>query len=295
VGAFAKNPETSAPQDVWLTPEAVAVHSKHPLLQSLLVTGAGFVANATGRLRKAPQGMREAIFLLCLRGNGWCELPSGLQAIRKGDLLVVPPKSPFAVGAHASAPWTVHWVQVVGDNLPHFLRELSFSRLRPVLAVGEDLSLGRLFNEILKTLQRGRGFEQMLQASLTFGHLLGILVAQRRGHAPESADVARRVAETIIFMSEHLHEPLRMPDLARLANISPNYFTEVFKQQTGCSPRDYLHLLRIHRACQLLSQPGLSIKVIASRLGYQDQFHFSRQFKAFQGLSPTDYRSAPRS
>jgi AraC family transcriptional regulator, arabinose operon regulatory protein len=294
VGALTKTPETHAPQEVLLPPEVVAAHAKHPLLQSLLVGGAGFVANAPGRLRQERHGMREAMFLLCLQGNGWCELPSGLQALRKGDLLVVPPRTPFAVGAHASAPWTVHWVQVVGDNLPHFLRELSFSRLRPVLTVGEDLSLARLFNEILKTLRRGRGFEQLLQASLAFGHLLGILVAQRREHAPESADATRRVAETIVFMSEHLHEPLRVPDLARLANISPNYFTEIFKQQTGCSPRDYLHLLRIHRACQLLSQPDLSIKMIASRLGYQDPFHFSRQFKAFQGLSPTDYRSASR-
>jgi AraC-like DNA-binding protein len=34
----------------------------------------------------------------------------------------------------------------------------------------------------------------------------------------------------------------------------------------------------------------LNVKEIATRLGYQDQFHFSRQFKAFQGASPSEYR-----
>jgi AraC-like DNA-binding protein len=81
-----------------------------------------------------------------------------------------------------------------------------------------------------------------------------------------------------------------MSALAALANLSQAHFSVLFKEQTGCSPRDYLHLLRIHRACQLLRDPALSVKEVATRLGYQDQFHFSRQFKAFQGMSPSEYR-----
>jgi AraC family transcriptional regulator, transcriptional activator of pobA len=48
--------------------------------------------------------------------------------------------------------------------------------------------------------------------------------------------------------------------------------------------------LRIHHACQMLGSEKLSVKEIAARLGYQDPFHFSRRFKAFQGVSPTEYR-----
>jgi transcriptional regulator GlxA family with amidase domain len=92
-------------------------------------------------------------------------------------------------------------------------------------------------------------------------------------------------------MSENLGEPLRMTALARLAGLSTAHFGVLFKEQTGSSPRDYLHLLRIHKACQLLRASNLQIKEIAARLGYQDQFHFSRQFKAFEGVSPSDYRA----
>ena len=92
-------------------------------------------------------------------------------------------------------------------------------------------------------------------------------------------------------MSEHVAEPLRVSMLARLAGLSPDYFAQLFKVQTGCSPREYLHLLRIHRACRLLETTSLGIKQIANQLGYQDPFHFSRKFKGFQGLSPTEYRA----
>ncbi len=291
VATLRKNPKAGLQQEILLPLGAAAVHLRHPLLQPLLVTGTGFLPYATGPFRRCPSGVREAFFILCLKGNGWCEISGAIQGLRKGELLVVPPNTPFAVGAHASAPWTIHWVQAAGNELVQYFQELSLAPARPILTVGEDLQVVRLFHETLNTLQRGIGFPHLLQASHCFGHLLALLIAKCSAQPPANSGTVGKVAETIIYMSENLHEAMRMPELARLANLSPDYFGEIFKAQTGCSPRDYLHLLRIHRACQLLSHPGLSIKEVASQVGYQDPFHFSRQFKAFQGLSPRDYRS----
>ena len=85
-------------------------------------------------------------------------------------------------------------------------------------------------------------------------------------------------------------QTLKVGALAAFCNLSAAHFTVVFKQETGCSPRDYLNLLRIHRACEWLQGTSLPMKEIAARLGYQDPFHFSRRFKEFQGVSPTEYR-----
>jgi AraC family transcriptional regulator of arabinose operon len=46
----------------------------------------------------------------------------------------------------------------------------------------------------------------------------------------------------------------------------------------------------MQRACRLLEDTGLSIKEISSKLGYDDQFYFSRVFKSINGIAPSDYR-----
>jgi transcriptional regulator GlxA family with amidase domain len=91
-------------------------------------------------------------------------------------------------------------------------------------------------------------------------------------------------------MKQHLEQPLHVPTLAALANLSPSHYTALFKQHTGYAPIDYLIRLRMHWACQLLDTTNLPVKNIAASLGYDDPFYFSRLFKAVNEASPTEYR-----
>jgi AraC-like DNA-binding protein len=275
-----------------LLPEGVikAALREQPLLRGLLAAGAGYSPKATSHLRRRPQTLDQALLIYCVKGGGWCELAGQLHTVRAGDLLVLPPDAPYACGAHVANPWTLHWAGALGANLPEYLNELGVSARAPLVWMGEDLQLARLFNEVLQTLENGSSFLSLLQASHALAHLLAVSIRHRHERTRDASDVVEKVAQGIIYMNEHLDQPPRVSALAALANLSQAHFSVLFKQQTGCSPRDYLHLLRIHRACQLLRGSTLNVKEIASRLGYQDQFHFSRQFKAFQGLSPTEYR-----
>lgn len=271
-----------------------SVSRTQPLLRGVLVTGAGYSTKGTKRFDAQPTDCRHALLIYCVRGHGWCECDGRLHAVSKGDVVVLPPDKPHACGERLSAPWTIHWVQVTGALLPDYLEALTVVPSRPVRHIGDDLQCARLFSEVLDSLRRGASFPDLILASNALAYLLSLLIQKRPENPRENSDAVNKVAETIIYMSDHLDAPLRVPALARMASLSPAYFGELFKEQTGCSPRDYLHLLRIHRACQLLQATELNVKEIASQLGYQDQFHFSRQFKAFQGRSPREYRHASK-
>lgn len=260
-------------------------------MRGLLAVAAGFAPKQKARPSRPSTSGEQALFIYCVKGRGWCEAAGQLHTVRQGDLLLLSPGTPHNFGPQASAPWTVHWVRAVGEHVPEYLRELAVQPQHPLLRGAEDPQLIRLFSEILRSLQRGAAFSNLLQASHTLAYLLALLVQKRQAAMPETGDAVQKVAGAIIYMSEHLAQPMRVSTLARLAGLSSDYFAQLFKALTGCPPRDYLHLLRIHRACRLLQTTALGVKQIADQLGYQDQFHFSRQFKAFQGSSPTQYRS----
>lgn len=96
------------------------------------------------------------------------------------------------------------------------------------------------------------------------------------------------------YMSNHYHEPLSIDFLARLAGLSPNYFGEAFKKATGRSVMDYLTGLRIGRAKQLIRETDLYMREVARRVGYSDEYYFSRKFKKEVGLSPSAFGRSAR-
>ncbi|WP_160723629.1 helix-turn-helix domain-containing protein [Bacillus sp. USDA818B3_A] len=79
------------------------------------------------------------------------------------------------------------------------------------------------------------------------------------------------------------------PIIASLG-LSPNYGLEIFQKVYNMSPRAYLSELKLQEAKILIQQPEISLKEISNRLGYKNLSHFSRQFKRWTGVSPTEFR-----
>ncbi|HLL88337.1 MAG TPA: helix-turn-helix transcriptional regulator, partial [Tepidisphaeraceae bacterium] len=72
----------------------------------------------------------------------------------------------------------------------------------------------------------------------------------------------------------------------------PSRFTALFRAHTGTSPMGYVRKVRVDHARRLLADVDLSIKEVAARVGFDDAFHFSKVFRAVDGLAPTRYREA---
>ncbi len=75
-------------------------------------------------------------------------------------------------------------------------------------------------------------------------------------------------------------------------HLSPNYFGDLIKKETGKTAQEYVQLKIIDKAKDMLYSPDKSINEIAYGLGFKYPHHFSRMFKKIVGVSPTDYRLA---
>jgi AraC-like DNA-binding protein len=96
------------------------------------------------------------------------------------------------------------------------------------------------------------------------------------------------------FIQEHISVQLSLSDVSRKVNMSTFYFCKMFKKYTGITFTEYLSLVRISKAKNLLLNPNLRISEIAFEVGFQSLTHFNRVFLKIVGRSPTRYREQLR-
>ena len=77
---------------------------------------------------------------------------------------------------------------------------------------------------------------------------------------------------------------------AEKANLSPSYFSDLIRKETGTNPKDFISLFMIEEAKRRLVETGDDISEIAYRLGFEYPAHFTRMFKRLAGVTPKEYR-----
>ncbi len=99
------------------------------------------------------------------------------------------------------------------------------------------------------------------------------------------------IQEAIRYITMHYQSDLTMTKVAKKVNVSPNYFCELFKQETGVNFSEYLTRLRIQKAKNLLqSGDHLKIYEVSRLVGYNDERYFCKIFKKIEGTTPAFFK-----
>ena len=99
-----------------------------------------------------------------------------------------------------------------------------------------------------------------------------------------------RERRVLSYIAEHLNESITLEDLAKVAEISPNYLIALFRQSVGMTPHKYVILKRVEQAHTLLKNRDLALLEIAHRCGFQDQSQFTTVFRRYTGVTPGQLR-----
>jgi AraC family transcriptional regulator len=92
------------------------------------------------------------------------------------------------------------------------------------------------------------------------------------------------------FVEEHLAEQISLTALAEVADLSLYHFARASTQSFGGPPHRYHMARRMDRARALLQKPALSVTEIGIETGFRETSSFTRAFRKFTGLTPSEYR-----
>ncbi|MFV0529756.1 MAG: helix-turn-helix domain-containing protein [Lachnospiraceae bacterium] len=98
------------------------------------------------------------------------------------------------------------------------------------------------------------------------------------------------ISQAITYINQNFQKDISLDDVSRHVDISPYYFSKLFKEEAGENFIEYLTATRMSHAKQLLQNPARSIKEVCLLSGYSDPNYFSRIFKKCIGITPSEYR-----
>jgi AraC family transcriptional regulator len=140
----------------------------------------------------------------------------------------------------------------------------------------------------------GRLYGESLSNALAV-YLLGRYSAHRYAPASNKGGLpGYRLKRVLDYICSNLADDLTLSGLAAVVDMSPHYFSELFKKSMGVSPHRYVLLQRIERSKQSLRNHQRSVIEAGLDAGFQNPSHFARVFRKFVGISPSSFQSEMR-
>ncbi len=121
--------------------------------------------------------------------------------------------------------------------------------------------------------------------------LLRDVLTPEKGYAV-SAQKPNIFVDSLLYIHQNYHKEITLSELAQMANMSPNYFSTLFRRQIGCTFQKYIIDMRMRYAISFLSNYNVSVSEISALTGFKSYAHFERTFKKNIGVSPKNFRNA---
>lgn len=238
-----------------------------------------------------PNGRSDYHILYIWKGQSLVWHGEDMHILKEGMLTVYRPHEAQRY-THLSGEQTeVFWLHFAGQGAEEVLREAGLAGEK-VFEAGVSGEAREALTRMMREIQikpEGYGV-YACGLLLTFLACISRMIRRR-----ESAETVRRheqIAHVVDQMHERFRENFSVAQLARMCSLSEYRFLHLFKEYTGQPPHIYHTLLRIEKAKELMTMTTLSIAEVAFAVGYSNPLYFSRLFRRYTGLSPTQFRAA---
>lgn len=211
--------------------------------------------------------------------------------LKQGDMFLLFPRERHEYWAEPNDPWELMWVNFRGQISPYLIEDLGFT---PENYIRKNI-LNSSIKKTLTTLVNALGdTEDTLRLAATgqFYVLLAYLkqVTGLMEEANEGTSSTSCVAKATRFIEQNYYIDIDVQTLCEYVNYSRSYLSRIFRQETGLTIPEYTNKIRMENAMELLRDTQLPLRELATSVGINDTFYFSKLFKKYTGKTPRAYR-----
>lgn len=216
---------------------------------------------------------------------------SGDEPLRvgEGSVVHIPAGSGYRYAFDGSGELCYYWVHFTGSEAATRLSEYGIASFPAVSRVHSVNHIPQRFQSIFDAYRKQDALRDRELSALLERLLISVARAVRH-----ETDGVSTLSRSVGYLLVNYCDDIRIPELAAMEHLSVSRYNYLFKERFGVSPKQYVLRLRMYSASELLCSTDLSVKEIGAICGYGDSHFFSKIFKSYFGVSPTDYKLGKR-
>jgi AraC-like DNA-binding protein len=184
--------------------------------------------------------------------------------------------------------------RILKRNQLSFIRRMFEQSARGILFSQETASA--LIDRIV-TLNQKHGFDGVLELlsilhDLSVSRNIQLLSDASFNNIKNFSYNSRRVEKTMVYLNANFDKPIKLSDVAKVANMTQTAFSRFFKTRTGSNFIDSLNDIRLGHASRMLIETTETVSEIAYNCGYNNIANFNRLFKKKKNCTPKEFRES---
>lgn len=224
-----------------------------------------------------------------LNGKGKFRSDGITYYLKKGQGFLIEPETLIYYEADQEDPWEYIWIGFNGRKAGNYIQQTNLSYRNPIFSVTEPHIIHMVMDDILKATQTNDASGLLVLSKLyTFLHLFVSSFPNEKNDV--SLKNRNDIERALYYIQQNYSESLTIKSISDYLHIDRSYLHRLFKKHVGKSPQRYLIDLRIEKAKLLLEQTTYKISVVARSVGYTDPLLFSKTFKRYMNMSPSEFR-----
>ena len=238
-----------------------------------------------------PEGRNDYQLLYIESGKGYFYFKGSKEptVVTKGNMVLFRPKEPQVYYYYAVDKTEVYWVHFTGWKVEEYLERYELPKEENVFFTGVSPDYPWIYNQIIRELQLQReNYEDMIRLFLR--HIFLTINRYIKEGKQTKNDTINDIERAVHYFNENYSKPISIEQYASEHLMSVNWFIHNFKNVMKVPPMQYIVSLRIAAAKGYLENSNKNITEIANTIGYDNALYFSRLFRKYTGVTPSEYR-----
>lgn len=236
-------------------------------------------------------GERSGYMLhLILSGKGVFISNGNEYHLQAGNIFYCQPGVLVNMIADHDDPWTTMWIRFTGDYVKLLMDTVSLTDESPVFTVTEAPIVKDEIENILK-ISRLDHTQDLDYAAQLLSLINALRTTFNKSNSSNSNPQKILILKATQYIRNNYDTPITITDVVNYLGIDRTYLFRIFKMYLQVSPKTYLTTTRLHAAKDMLIKSDTSIKFIALSCGYTNYVHFSKAFRKYVGMAPSQFKN----